>query len=129
MAFIPNTEAHRGCRQSVERVNKQRAFAWAKYYEQISGEAGRALVIVNYANVAQGNQAGVRPENIPTHITNELYDMACELRKKFECPVCLEQVNKETIQITFCGHIYCKGCLTEVKALEDPKCSICRKKL
>jgi len=76
-----------------------------------------------------GNSAENRPADIPTHITDEMYEMACELRKQYACPCCLEQVNKETIKITYCGHIYCKSCLDTLKSEVDSKCSVCRKSL
>jgi len=126
---IPNTSAHTGCRGSYIGLDRQRKVAWAKYYEQLGREADRAVVIVNYANVRQGNSAQNRPADIPTHITDEMYEMACELRKQYTCPCCLEQVNKETIKITYCGHIYCKTCLDTLKSEVDSKCAVCRKSL
>jgi len=48
--------------------------------------------------------------------------------KKFECPICLEVVNQDTIKITHCGHIYCIDCLVQVKETMK-KCSLCLKML
>ena len=126
---IPSTVAHTRCRGAYIGVDRQRKIAWAKYYEQLGREADRAVIIVNHANVRHGNSAGNRPADIPTHITDEMYEMACELRKQYTCPCCLEQVNKETIKITYCGHIYCKSCLDTLKSEVDSKCAVCRKSI
>jgi hypothetical protein len=114
--------------RQLENLKKQKAYAWGKYYEQMGNDANNAIVLVQYANVAHA-PAAQRPADIPTHITDELYTMACELRRKFECPCCLEMVSKETIQITHCGHIYDKDCLAILKAQADPKCAVCRRKI
>lgn len=95
---------------------KQRAFAWAKYYEEINN----GVVVANSIN---NLMKGI---DIPQHITTEFITMADELKKMYTCPVCLEFVNKETIQITYCGHIYCKPCLDHIKT-NMKKCAICRK--
>jgi hypothetical protein len=104
-------------RSQLEYAKKQKAFAWAKYYQTITEEVGRAEIIVRCVN------------DFPQHIANELVELATELHKKFDCPICLEMVSKETIAITWCGHIYDKTCLETLKAQPDATCGICRKKL
>ena len=93
----------------------------------MADEAENARVIIQYVNVPTG--AAAAPAFLPPHITQEFYEMAVQLRRKFECPVCLEVVSKDTIQITHCGHVYCKNCIEIVKALADPKCAVCRRKI
>ena len=49
-----------------------------------------------------------------------------ELMKKVEtnsepCPICFE--NKEELEITLCGHIFCKKCIENIK---NNKCPMCR---
>ena len=49
-----------------------------------------------------------------------------ELMKKMEenkdpCPICF--TNNEELEITLCGHIFCKKCIKEVK---NNKCPMCR---
>lgn len=49
-----------------------------------------------------------------------------ELMKKVEnnnepCPICFE--NKEELEITLCGHIFCKKCIESIK---NNKCPMCR---
>jgi hypothetical protein len=107
---------------------KQKSFAWAKYYDSIYNRMRDATIILNIAPITLNNQGEVTPkELLPSHITQEFYDMAVELKKTFSCPVCLELVNKDNIQITFCGHIYCNDCLTTLKNMPKSKCAVCRK--
>ena len=111
-----------------ENVDRQRKKAWAMYYNEMGNRADAAVEIINMVGTREN---GILPpkENLPSHITTAFYDMATKLNETFTCPICLDLVNKETISITFCGHIYCKECLLEIKAKEEPKCAICRKKL
>jgi len=110
----------------LDSAKKQRAFAWAKYYNQMADEAENANIIVNMVQIPHDPPA---TREMPPHITQEFYEMACALRKKYECPCCLELVNKNTIKITFCGHIYDATCLNILKSQADPKCAVCRKKI
>ena len=55
-------------------------------------------------------------------------DLMIELKKKIECPICLDIIDPENLGISKCGHKYCKGCLD--KQIETTnKCAMCRKTL
>lgn len=110
----------------LDSAKKQRSFAWAKYYSQMEAEATNANIIINMIEIPHNPP---QQRELPPHITQEFYEMACELRRKYECPCCLEMVNKDTIKITNCGHIYDEACLNILKAQADPKCAVCRRKL
>ena len=111
---------------TIVSLKKQKAFAWAKYYETMANDAENARIIVAMAGIAHNPPAQAE---LPAHITQEFYDMACKLRRTFECPCCLELVDKDNIKITSCGHIYDENCLNILKAQENPKCAMCRRKL
>jgi hypothetical protein len=69
-----------------------------------------------------------RPATLPTHITTEFMEMAEKLNKEHSCPICMELVSSQTIHITWCGHILCKGCMEALPATNGKKlCPICRK--
>lgn len=104
-----------------ESAEKQRRFAWAKYYERVNNDLHGDRTI--YQTITRTS------EDMPTHIKNEFIEMATALKKKWECPICLDFIPNDALEITPCGHFYCKGCLAQVKAQGDPKCSICRRKL
>jgi hypothetical protein len=113
-------------KRQYDAVERQRKVAWAKYYESEANQANHAVVIIRGIERTGGEL--VDKSSLPAHITQEYYDMAETLNKKYTCPVCLDLVNKETIQITFCGHIFHKECIEEVKKVK-PECPMCRKRI
>jgi hypothetical protein len=60
--------------------------------------------------------------------------MADALKKEWDCPICLAMIPLDTLEITNCGHYYCKPCLDALKAHaiaeEKPKyeCAVCKRK-
>lgn len=113
--------------QRYNSMNKQRAFAWAKYFDVVNREHRTAYdhyqVITNV----------VQSTDLAEFVKKQLIDMGAELKKTWECPICLEFILKENLDITPCGHYYCKGCLTGLKSRPDGdgevKCAVCRHKL
>lgn len=109
-------------------ANKKTKFAWAKYYETIRSEIEAAHTHYNVITRT------VTDDSIPEHIKGELRTMSAELRKKWECPICMEFIETEALEITNCGHFYCKTCLDGVKAHarehseEKWSCAVCRRK-
>jgi hypothetical protein len=55
----------------------------------------------------------------------ELYDKVSE---KTECPVCMEQLTKDNLEVPNCGHLICKVCKDKVMQ-HDKKCPCCRKQM
>ena len=115
----------------AKRSEKRRAYAWARYYEQIQSQSEIAEGIVRYVEIAVPRNGAEfdRPAVLPNHITTEIMDMAEKLNKDFSCPCCFELMNKETIHITWCGHYVCKDCYEKLPKDErgKKKCPICRK--
>ena len=109
-------------------ARRQKAYAWAKYYEQTH----RALTADrgHYATYTRV----VADDAIPEHIKNELKEMATALKKKWECPVCLDMIEDGDLDITNCGHYYCKPCLAQLKQTQKDagkdkwECAVCRRK-
>ena len=111
-------------------ARKQRAFAWAKYYESIN-----TRLEADHRNYTRINTVATTSDtHIPAHVITEFKAMAIEIRKTWECPICMDMItpdeNAETgLAITNCGHYYCKKCLDTVKRGAEPKCAICRRKI
>jgi hypothetical protein len=114
----------------LQWARKQKAYAWAKYYEQVNGALhGDHVNRVVYERIVEDG-------GIPVHIKEEMKAMAVALKKKWECPVCLDMIEDGNLEITNCGHYYCKGCLTALQRQykqqhpqEDKwKCAVCRRK-
>ena len=103
--------------REVEKHKRRYKYAWAKFYEQIEMNVDNArdnhIVITN---VIQNSNT------IPQHIITELEEQAEQLRKQFECPVCLEPIEKGKLKVSFCGHKYCEVCFPQLT-----NCAICRK--
>lgn len=111
----------------LDYANKRVKFAWAKYYEAVRGALHWDIIVYNrVVSVADDRE-------IPEHIKKEMKDMAKELKKKWECPVCLEMISDDELEITNCGHYYCGECLRAwKKTCRDKgdikwKCSICNR--
>jgi hypothetical protein len=104
-------------------LERQRRFAWAKYYEAMRDGHETAIVYV-------ARQVAITQDpTLPAHIKNEIEEMATAMRKQYECPICLDMIPSGQLDITNCGHKYCKTCLAQVLAQVPPKCSVCRKEL
>ncbi len=105
------------------RTQKKRtAFAWAKYYE----EMGNSLVSDTRQYTL--NNRVLESPSLPPHIIKEIEENNSFLKKNIECPICLEIIDKGNLDISNCGHKYCKGCFKRVKETTK-KCAICRKKI
>lgn len=105
---------------------KQTAFAWAQYFS-----VSRRRLVADHAQY-QRIQAVQTDPNSPVHIVEAIKEMAKELRKTWDCPICFDMISPEEngdkgLAITNCGHYYCKQCLTTLKAQPQPKCAVCRR--
>jgi hypothetical protein len=66
---------------------------------------------------------------IPSHIKTLLRTI------KHECPICYIDIDQDKIEITECGHIFCKCCITSWLSKKDynenqnDDCPTCRKKI
>jgi rubrerythrin len=118
--------------QKLNATNKKVKYAWAKYYSEI-----RTHLIedrTQYITITKIQTQLIDNQSIPTHIKSELKEMAQILKKKWECPICMDFIEVDNLDITNCGHYYCKGCLEQWKTTEKNKgndkwtCAICKKK-
>ena len=114
--------------QKLTYANKRVSYAWAKYYD--TNRTTHHEAIVHYTVLTtQSNDTA-----IPSHIKATLTEMATELKKKWECPVCLDMIKDGELEISNCGHFYCKPCLDTIKDkartehLEKWECAVCRRK-
>lgn len=114
-------------KQQYDSLERQRKKAWAMYYQSEAERADTAVIIVTSIGRTPTGEL-VDKSTLPAHITQEYYEMSEALNKKYTCPICLDLVNKDTIQITFCGHIFHKDCIEEVKKVK-PECPMCRKRI
>jgi late competence protein required for DNA uptake (superfamily II DNA/RNA helicase) len=111
----------------LDWTNKRMKFAWAKYYEQTN-----IALTLAHENLMRVLKVADDKE-IPQHIKTELTEMATELKKKWECPVCIDMIENNNLEITNCGHYYCKDCLQSWKQVckdrgdNKWKCGMCNR--
>jgi hypothetical protein len=98
---------------------KQTSYAWGKYYEQCRER--QVSSIEAYQVVSN-----VPVEELPTHLQNEMREYIKKLKIDIECPICLDVINPDNLEITRCGHKYCKTCFNTLKTTTK-KCAVCRK--
>ena len=51
-----------------------------------------------------------------------------DLRKEIECPICYEVINNNELQLSNCGHKFCKTCYDRILR-DSNECAVCKKKL
>ena len=102
--------------QQINFLKRQKAYAWAKYYEEQNKTHERVVNVVLKMNNFQ--------DDLPLHLIKEFEEMAGALKRMVECPVCLEVIPSGHLNITPCGHKYCKNCRKKLT-----KCAICRKEV
>jgi hypothetical protein len=115
-------------RRSLDYSRKQTAFAWAKFYETTRGRLTADYTMYNRMTTMDARS----DTHIPQHIVDELKEMGATIKKTWECPVCIEMIKPENLDITNCGHYFCKECLAGVKSRAvaqnvDCKCPVCRR--
>jgi len=104
----------------LEYANRRVKYAWAKYFETIENE--------HNGNIQQYNlnqniiSSGV--DDLPIHIVNEIEKLNIELKRKLDCPICMDIIQEGKLKITGCGHKFCKDCYDRID-----ECSICRRKI
>ena len=103
---------------------RRTAFAWAKYYEEMENTLANDTAQFYLNNRVVENHS----DSFPEHIKKELEENLIALKRKIECPVCLEVIEQGQLDITNCGHKYCKTCLGKLKQTTK-KCALCRKKV
>ena len=113
----------------INNLKKQKAYAWGRYYDMVNQQIEMAQHIVQLVGERENGHL-VRPDVLPTHITEAMWEMANKLNETYSCPVCYDLTTKETFHLTWCGHILCATCYETLKdraAPSKPKCPTCRK--
>ena len=121
------TRAPRARNWEVEygKMNRMRAYAWAKYYESEQERLRGAWRVREQVETLR------EVLTLPQHIKEEFLKMGDELKKTWECPVCIDMIKPDNLDITNCGHYFCKPCLKTYKENKGDECvcPICRRKL
>ena len=103
-------------------TDKQRRVAWAKYFEELNRNHDQS--VQRFIKVKEV----VETEATPQFIIDELKEMYDALKKEVECPICMEVIPHGKIEITKCGHKFCKDCYDKLVATSN-ECAMCRKQI
>jgi hypothetical protein len=103
----------------INRLKKQKSYAWAKYYAAI--QQGHSANVNHYNTVNTVVEDALIP--LPDHLLTEYKQMLKDLHKEIECPICMEIID-DKLKITGCGHKYCEACFKQIDT-----CAICRRKI
>ena len=125
MSYQPTTLS--GWKMKAERMEKQKRYAWGKYYEEMEER------FTNSFNQVQRVEIEIVKETIPEHIKVMLKDLIKEAKKDITCPVCLDQIDgTDDMKVSNCGHFLCKECYDELKQRARNglvKCPECRTRM
>lgn len=106
-------------------LDRQRRTGWRMFY-QMEEQYYQTVSRRNeeYQELKQELESRNVWVELPMHIRDEMVSSLKEL----DCPVCLQQMTRETFNLTPCFHKVCKTCTQEIRA-GDSKCPICRRKI
>ena len=109
-------------------ARKQKAFAWAKYYKEVARRLDSDYANYQLMVVIKTEETS---KAMPDHLIKSISDMSAALKKTWDCAICQDIIKPGELDITTCGHFFCKGCLEEHKqrSAGDCKCPTCRHKL
>ena len=111
----------------LNNMDKRRRLGWAKYFEEWNESHTRQ--VENYESQMETFSEIEVIEAVPQFIKDDMEQMIVKLRLEIECPVCMEIIDAQggQLEITKCGHKFCKDCIKRVKESESPTCPTCRK--
>ena len=115
---MPTTYTERQWNNQVRKAKQ----GWACYFKAI--EQGQLCDIIYYEKVKE-----LPVNDMSDYAKKQIEELLIQLKKQIECPICLETIDPKNIEMTACGHKYCKQCINTLKQTINPKCSICRTKI
>ena len=105
------------------KLDNSRRIAWRKYFKGRHENFQQQVEFYDRLEGLRDALANAQEQyNIPPHFQNKFKELLEQAKSSIACPVCLDVIDPEQLDITNCGHCYCKPC----KARLD-KCAICRR--
>ena len=126
---MPTTISMTQHQRLLKNMDNRRKMGWAKYFQAENDNHTRQ--VENYGEQMEVFSQIEVIESVPQFIKDEMEQMIVKLRLEIECPVCMDIIDAEggQLEITKCGHKFCKGCITRVRETAEPTCPSCRVKL
>jgi hypothetical protein len=110
----------------VRALERKARVGWAHYYEEVQRMQAQAVTM--NARLAALRTKMLSEPTIPTHLKDEYVEMCVALGKPFECSICMETPPASNVDISSCGHRYCKPCFVKLKE-NSRYCGVCRRSL
>ena len=126
---MPNQNGNANCGKTWNEWRKQVFKAkqgWAVYFKVQERLDNVANVVTNNQPIIQ--QINNNEEIDINHLKEQFKEMYDKLRSEVDCPVCMEVMTKDTIQIPTCGHLICKSCYDTIRASPRNQCCLCNRK-
>ena len=109
--------------RQYENLIRKSKVGWAMFYASETLNHGLHIGYMKTINdMIEKESEGETKEILPDFVETEMKELYEQLKKTVECPICYEQLNKDTMKFSSCGHKYCKNCLDKIT-----ECAVCRK--
>ena len=109
--------------RQYENLIRKSKVGWAMFYASETLNHGLHIGYMKTINdMIEKESEGETKEILPDFVETEMKELYEQLKKTVECPICYEQLNKDTMKFSSCGHKYCNNCLDKIT-----ECSVCRK--
>lgn len=110
-------------KNQYESFIRKTKVGWAMFYASETLNHGLHIGYMKTINDMIENEKKTE-EILPEFVEAEMKELYSQLKKTVECPICLQDINKDTMKFSSCGHKYCKTCLSKIN-----ECAICRKQI
>lgn len=109
-------------KRQYESFIRKTKVGWAMFYASETLNHGLHIGYMKTINDMIEEAEGETKEILPDFVETEMKELYSQLKKTVECPICYEEINKDNMKFSSCGHKYCETCLSKIK-----ECAVCRK--
>ena len=104
----------------VKKTENLRKRGWAKYFQvQRDNVEGFREIIQEFEYFS---------EPVPDYFEKTFRELVDKYKHKYECSICLCDMDSDNIDIQKCGHLFHKDCIIMLKK-HSSLCPLCRKEL
>ena len=107
-------------KDKFDSCEQRRKTGWARYYEECRNNIISSTNTYNSIAPIFENEDVI--EELPIIVVNQLKEAMVELKKKFECSICLQNITVDDLKITRCGHRFHKDCINHITIKNCPLC-------
>lgn len=111
---------------NLEYSKRQTAYAWSQVYEARRVEFTRARETVHMW--IRNELSDEIPIGLDKHLMGLIKGLYKDAKAKIDCPICMCEIDSETLKTGKCGHNFHQDCVDQWIATGNRKCPQCRKK-